>query len=76
MEIKYIVKSAAAQHMYLVSDAELGNRKVPFAFKPCHQVLYEVAMFDTKEEVLAACEEAAKYDNIARYVPIILETVV
>lgn len=76
MEIKYIVKSEVSPHLYLIADAELGNRKVPFAFKPCRQVVYEVTMFDSKEEALAACEEAAKYDSIVRYVPIILETVV
>lgn len=71
-----MVKSEVSPHLYLIADTEVGNRKVLFAFKPCRQVIYEAAMFDTKEEVLAACEEAAKYDNIARYVPIILETIV
>ena len=61
--------------MYLVADTELGHRKVPYAFKPCRQVVYEVAIFDSKEEALFACEEADKYDNITRYVPVILETV-
>ena len=75
MEIKYIVKSETSPHMYLVADTVLGNRNVPFAFKPCRQIIYEVAEFESKEDALAACEKAAKYDNIARYVPVILETV-
>lgn len=73
MEIKYIVKSEKTPNLYLVADAELGNRVVPYAFKPCPQIIYEVAEFDSKEEALAACEEAAKYDNMKRYVPVILE---
>lgn len=75
MNIKYIVKSDKTPHMYLVANTELGNKKVAYAFKPCHQIVYEVAEFDTKEEALAACEEAAKHYNIAMYVPIILETI-
>lgn len=75
MNIKYIVKSEKTPHMYLVADAMLGNREVPFAFKPCHQIVYEVAEFETKEDALAACEEAAKYYDVAMYVPVILETI-
>lgn len=76
MEIKYIVKSEKAPNLYLVADVELGNRKVPYAFKPCSQIIYEAIYFDSKNEALAACEEAAKYNNIALFVPVILETVV
>ena len=75
MEIKYIIKSETNQNLYLVADTVLGKRSVPFAFKPCRQIIYEVAEFNSKEDALAACEEAAKYDNITRYVPVILEIV-
>lgn len=76
MTIKYIVKSATSQSLYLVADTDLGNRKVPFAFKPCTQIIYNVAVFSSKDEALAACEEAAKYDgSIARRMPIILEVI-
>ena len=47
MEIKYIVKSDKTPNMYLVADTELGNRTVPYAFKPCVQVIYEVAIFNS-----------------------------
>ena len=75
MGIKYIVKSETQPHMYLVADTMSGNRKVPYAFKQCLQVIYEVAEFDSKEDAIAACEEASKYGNISYYVPIILETI-
>lgn len=61
---------------YLVADTELGNRIVPFAFKLCTDVIYTPARFDTKEAAVAACEETAKYDNVRRHVPVILEAVV
>lgn len=35
----------------------------------------KTAKFDTKEEAIAACEEARKYDG-ADYTPIILEALV
>ena len=76
MDVKYFVKSETSPHLYLVADVELGNRKVPYAFKSCRQVIYEIALFDTKAEAIAACEEASTYCNISYYVPIILETIV
>lgn len=75
MEIKYIVKSEKSPHLYLVADTDLGNRRVPYAFKHCSQIIYEVAEFDSPAEALAACEEAAKYCNISYLVPVILEIV-
>ena len=75
MVIKYIVKSETSPHLFLVANAESGNRIVPYAFKPCHQIIYEAAYFDSKEDALAACEEAAKYNGISHLVPVILETV-
>lgn len=73
MEIKYIVKSEKSPHLYLVANVELGFRSVPYAFKPCPQIIYEAAEFNSKEEALAACEEAAKYHGISHLVPVILE---
>lgn len=75
MEIKYIVKSQTQPHLYLVADTTLGNRKVPYAFKQCLQVIYEVAIFNSKEDALVACEEAAKYCSISHYFPVILEII-
>lgn len=76
MEIKYFVKSETSPHLYLVANTKLGNQEVPYAFKPCHQVIYEVATFDTEAEAIAACEEASRYYNISHYFPIILKTLV
>lgn len=73
MEIKYIVKSETSPHLYLVANVELGNRIVPFAFKPCHQIIYEAATFDTEADAKAACEKAAEHYNVAYYVPVILK---
>ena len=41
----------------------------------CEQQEWKIAKFDTKEEAIAACEEARKYDG-AIYTPIILEALV
>lgn len=76
MEIKYIVKSELQPNLYLFKDTDLGYHKVPYAFKPSHQIIYEVAYFDSKEDALAACEEAAKYSGISHLVPVILEMIV
>lgn len=73
MTIKYIVKSENQQGHYLVNDAAVYNRIVPFAFKPCHGQVYP-AMFDTKDDAVAACEEAAKYHG-GDWLPVILETI-
>lgn len=75
MEVKYIVKSLTHQKHFLVANTQVGNRVVPFGFKPCSQIIYEVAEFDSKEEAIAACEEAANYCNISRYCPVILEVI-
>ena len=76
MEIKYIVKALRYSNQYLVADAVIGNRPVPFGFKPCEQIMYQAALFDSKEEALSACEEAAKYNSVSHYMPVILETIV
>lgn len=76
METKYIVKSEINPHLFLVADTMSGNRKVPFAFKPCHQIIYEAAEFNSKEDAKAACEEASRYNNISNLVPVILEIIV
>ena len=75
MKIKYIVKSELQPNLYLVEDVDLGNRKVPYAFKPCGQIRYEVAEFDNREDALVACNEANTYQRISHYVPVILEIV-
>lgn len=75
MKIKYIVKSDTSPHLYLAANVKSGNRTVPYAFKPCPQVIYEAAEFGSKEEAVAACEEAAKYYGISHLVPVILKIV-
>ncbi len=76
MEIKYIVKSASSNRpFFLVRDVDVYGKIVPFAFRNCEQQEWNIAKFDTKEEAIAACEEARKYDG-AIYTPIILEALV
>lgn len=76
MKIKYIIKSASSNRpFFLVRDAEIFGNVVPFAFRDCEQQEWNIAKFDTKEEAIAACEEARKYDG-ADYTPIILEALV
>lgn len=76
MEIKYIIKSASSNRpFFLVRDVEVFGNVVPFAFRDCEQQEWKIAKFDTKEEAIAACEEARKYDG-ADYTPIILEALV
>lgn len=76
MEIKYIIKSERSPHLYLVANVDLGNRRVPYAFKPCAQVIYEAATFDTEADAVTACEEASAYCNISNYIPVILKIIV
>lgn len=76
MKIKYIIKSASSNRpFFLVRDVEVFGNVVPFAFRDCEQQEWKIAKFDTKEEAIAACEEARKYDG-ADYTPIILEELV
>ncbi|WP_302302181.1 hypothetical protein [Paraprevotella xylaniphila] len=76
MEIKYIIKATArTRSLFLVRDVEVFGNVVPFAFRDCEQQEWKIAKFDTKEEAIAACEEARKYDG-ADYTPIILEALV
>ena len=77
MEIKCIVKAASTNRpFFLVRDVDIFNGKiVPFAFRNCEQQEWNIAKFDTKEEAIAACEEARKHDG-AIYTPIILEALV
>lgn len=65
MEIKYIVKLASTNRpFFLVRDVDIFNGNiVPFAFRNCEQQEWKIAKFDTKEEAIAACEEARKYDG-------------
>lgn len=57
-------------------DVKIFNgQTMPFAFRDCEQMGWNIAKFDTKEEAIAACEEARKYDG-ANYLPVILETLV
>ena len=77
MKIKYIVKAASTNRpFFLVRDVDIFNGNiVTFAFRNCEQQEWNIAKFDTKEEAIAACEEARKYDG-AIYTPIILEALV
>ncbi|MBD5279127.1 MAG: hypothetical protein HDS35_01095 [Bacteroides sp.] len=75
MKIKYIVKSLTHQNFFLATNVQIGNQVVSFGFKPCAQIIYEAAEFDSKEEAIAACEEAANYCTISRYCPVILEVI-
>lgn len=78
MEIKYIVKSETYPNQYLSTNVDLGRHIAPIAFKICNQNFYEVAKFDSEEEALFACEEAAKYYSrmADKYIPVILKIVV
>lgn len=76
MRIKYIIKAVSStRSLFLVKDVEIFGNVVPFAFRDCEQHEWKIARFDTKEEAIAACEEARKYDG-AIYTPIILEALV
>lgn len=77
MKIKYIVKAASLSRcLFLARDVEMDNGQIaPFAFKYCEQMDWQIAKFDTKDEAIAACEEAKKHDG-SNYTPVILETLV
>lgn len=76
MKIKYIVKAASLHRcLFLARDVEINGQIAPFAFRDCTQQDWEIAKFDTKDEAIAACEEAKEYDG-SNYTPVILETLV
>lgn len=76
MELKYIIKTVTRTNsLFIVRDAEILGNIVPFAFRNCEQQEWNIAKFDTKEEAIAACEEARKYDGTI-YTPVILEALV
>lgn len=74
MKTKYIVKAASIPRCLFISrDVEMDNGQIaPFAFRDCTQQDWEIAKFDTKDEAIAACEEARQYGGC--YTPVILET--
>lgn len=77
MKTKYIVKAASTSCcLFLTRNVEMDNGQiVPFGFKYCEQMDWQIAKFDTKDEAIAAYEEAKEY-NGANYTPVILETLV
>lgn len=76
MKTKYIVKAASRNRsLFLVRNVEIYGNIVPFAFRDCEMQNWQIAKFDTKEEAIAACEEAKEYDG-NDYTPVILETLV
>lgn len=77
MKTKYIVKAATSTRcLFLARDVEIYNgQTVPFGFRDSAQQDCQIAKFDTKDEAIAACEEAKEYDG-SNYTPVILETLV
>lgn len=76
MKTKFVVKLEEhnSSNRFLTRDVESFNRTIPYGFR-CFQFKQELAYFETKEEAIAACEEAFKYEG-NEGVPVILEAIV
>lgn len=68
MEIKYIVKSDVHDKHYL------SKSNGSYCFKACFNVT-DIEVFDTKEEAIAACEQAGGADFLSNR-PIIVEVII
>lgn len=75
METKFILKIENATPRYLAKDVKQGDRIVPFAFISCDVSSNRIAKFDTKEDAMAAFNEAQEYEG-GLSSPIILEMIV
>lgn len=77
MKTKFVVKleEHSSSNRFLTKGVEGWNgNNIPYGFR-YFQFKHEIAYFDSKEEAVAACEEAFKYEG-TQGLPVIEEAII